>query len=232
MNRSQMTLPCGMRPRLPLLVVLILTFCAGGAMTSEAAGRSGPVHIVAFGDSLTAGYMLPPKDAFPVQLQAALKAKGFDVVIANAGVSGDTSAGGVARLDWSVPEDTEAVILELGANDALRGVDPNLTRQSLERIVTALKARNIEILLAGMSSPENWGKDYADSFNAIYRDLAARYDLVLYPFFLEGVALKPELNLADGLHPTGKGVGMIVERLLPKAEELIQRVTARRAATR
>lgn len=231
MNRLQMLLRSAAHPRLPLLLVLILTFCTGDALMSLAAGRSGPIRIVAFGDSLTAGYMLPPKDAFPVQLEAALKAKGFDVVIANAGVSGDTSAGGVARLDWSVPEDTEAVILELGANDALRGVDPDLTRQSLERIITALKARNIEILLAGMSSPENWGKDFADSFNAIYRDLAVKYDLVLYPFFLEGIALKPEFNLADGLHPTGKGVGMIVERILPKTEELLQRVTARRAAS-
>jgi acyl-CoA thioesterase-1 len=211
-----------------MILALVNLFSAGGTMTSRAAGASGPVRIVAFGDSLTAGYMLTPAEAFPAQLEKALEGKGHDVEIANAGVSGDTSAGGRQRLDWSVPEGTEAVILELGSNDALRGIDPSLVKESLDDIVKRLKARGVEILIAGMSAPENWGKDYADRFNAIYGDLAERYDLILYPFFLDGVALTPELNLPDGLHPTGKGISIIVERILPDAETLVGRVLARR----
>jgi acyl-CoA thioesterase-1 len=229
MNRLHMIRRTGTLSRLGSCLVLLILTLTRWSMPLHAESPSGPIRIVAFGDSLTAGYMLRPADAFPDQLQKALTAKGHDVTIANAGVSGDTSAAGLARLAWSVPEGTEAVILELGANDALRGVDPELTRTSLERIVGALKARNIEILLAGMSSPENWGADYSDAFNAIYRDMAKAHGLVFYPFFLEGVALKPDLNLADGLHPTAKGIAIIVERILPKAEELIARVAARRA---
>lgn len=233
MKSGEMARRDGAVPRRAMMLALLAAattalIMTGWSMRLAAEGRDGPIRIVAFGDSLTAGYMLRPSEAFPAQLQKALAAKGHAVEIANAGVSGDTTAGGVARLAWSIPENTEAVILELGANDALRGVDPALTAASLERIVTTLKARNIDILLAGMSSPENWGKDYADAFNAMYRDLAEKHALVFYPFFLEGVALKPDLNLPDGLHPTGKGIGIIVERILPKAEELIERVKARR----
>jgi acyl-CoA thioesterase-1 len=202
----------------------------GLPMSPRAAGSGGPVRIVAFGDSLTAGYMLPAKDAFPAQLARALEARGHNVDIANAGVSGDTSGSGLERFDWSVPDGTEAVILELGANDALRGIDPALTRRNIEAMMEKLKARNIEILLAGMSAPENWGGNYADAFNALYSDLAARHGAILYPFFLDGVALKAGLNLDDGLHPTAMGVAVIVERILPKAEELVARVEARRTA--
>lgn len=187
--------------------------------------------MVALGDSLTAGYMLKPSDAFPEQLERALAAKGHAVEIANAGVSGDTSAAGLDRLDWSVPDGTEVVILELGANDALRGIDPGLTRRALEDIIVRLKARKIEVLLAGMSAPENWGASYSDAFNQIYVDLAKKHGLVLYPFFLEGVALKPDLNLEDGLHPTAKGIGEIVTRIMPRVEEVLSRVEVQRKSS-
>lgn len=189
---------------------------------------NGPVRIVAFGDSLTAGYMLPPEGAFPAQLAAKLKTRGYNIEMINAGVSGDTTANGLERFDWSVPDGTDAVILELGANDALRGIEPVTARKNLDAILSKLKARNIEVLLAGMSAPQNWGANYADEFNAIYKDLSQTYATLLYPFFLEGVALKPDLNLSDGLHPTVKGIGVIVERITPAAEALIARVLARR----
>ncbi len=201
---------------------------AGSTVPSHAA--DAPVRIVAFGDSLTAGYRLQPSQAFPVQLQAALKANGHDVEIANAGVSGDTASGGLERFDWAVPEGTEAVILELGANDALRGIDPKQTRASLDAILTKLKARNIDVLLAGMVAPRNWGEPYRAEFDVIYPELAKTHETLLYPFFLEGVATDAKLNLDDGLHPTAGGIGKIVERILPNVEELIARVKARRAA--
>jgi acyl-CoA thioesterase-1 len=195
-----------------------------------AADGGKPVRIVAFGDSLTAGLGLPPSEAFPAQLEKALKAKGHDVQIANAGVSGDTTAAGLERFDWAIPDDTEAVILELGANDALRGMDPNIARANLDKILTRLHDKNIEVLLTGMLAPKNWGAPYEDEFNVIYKDLAAKYGAILYPFFLEGVAVKADLNQSDGLHPTGKGVGVIVERIMPSVEQLISRVDARRLA--
>ncbi len=173
--------------------------------------------------------MLKSSDAFPAQLARALKAKGIAVKITNSGVSGDTTADGLKRLDWSVPKGTEAVILELGANDALRGVPPKRVRKNLEALVTKLRDRNIDVLLAGITSPENWGPDYSNSFNAIYRDLAEQHDLIFYPFFLKGVVLRPELNLADGLHPSAKGVAVIVKHILPSVEALITRVQNRRA---
>jgi len=148
------------------------------------------------------------------------------VTIENAGVSGDTATGGLARLDWSVPEGTDAVILELGANDALRGLDPKVTRSALETLIQRLKARHIAVLLAGMVAPRNLGADFARAFDPIYPELAAKYDLVLYPFFLDGVATDPALNQGDGLHPTAAGVDVIVARILPKVEELIARLKA------
>jgi acyl-CoA thioesterase-1 len=187
-----------------------------------------PVRIVVLGDSLTAGYQLPVSAAFPARLQEALKAKGLAVDISNAGVSGDTASGGLARLDWSVPAGTDAVILELGANDALRGVDPKITRKAIEGIVRMLKGRGIEVLLAGMRAPPNMGPDYGRAFNAIYPDLATAHGLIFYPFFLDGVAADPKLNQRDGLHPTEAGVDVIVARILPKVEELIARLRARR----
>ena len=193
-----------------------------------AGAADGPVRIVALGDSLTAGLGLPANAAFPARLEQALKAKGMAVEISNAGVSGDTAVGGLARLDWSVPEGTEAVIVELGANDTLRGIDPKVTRQALEEIVRRLRGRGIAVLLAGMRAAPNLGPDYARDFEAIYSDLAARNDLLLYPFFLDGVATDAKLNQRDGLHPTAAGVDAIVARILPKAEELVARARAKR----
>lgn len=192
------------------------------AQADENAPAKKPFVIVAFGDSLTAGYMLGPDEGFVPQLQKALQAKGHaDVEVRNAGVSGDTTAGGLSRLDWSVGAETDAVILELGANDALRGIDPMLTRQNLEQMIRTLQARHIRVLLVGMLAPPNMGADYGKAFNLIYPDLAHDFDLDLYPFFLEGVAAQPSLTLADGMHPNAQGVALMVEGILPKVENLI-----------
>jgi acyl-CoA thioesterase-1 len=193
----------------------------------EAADR--PVRIVALGDSLTAGLGLPVNAAFPAKLEQALKAKGLAVEIMNAGVSGDTASAGLARLDWSVPEGTDAVIVELGANDTLRGIDPKVTRQALGEIVRRLRGRGIAVLLTGMRAAPNLGPDYGRDFEAIYSALAAENDLLFYPFFLDGVATDSKLNQRDGLHPTAAGVDAIVARILPKAEELVARARDKRA---
>jgi len=185
------------------------------------------IKIVAVGDSLSAGYQLPAQDAFPIQLEKALKEKGLAVEVANAGVSGDTSTGGLARLDWSVPDGTDAVILELGANDMLRAIDPKVTREALTEIVRRLKARNIEVLLCGMLAPRNLGTDYTKAFDSIYPDLASQNGLLLYPFFLDGIATDAKLNQRDGMHPTTAGVAKIVQGILPKVEELMARVRAK-----
>lgn len=185
------------------------------------------IHIVAFGDSLTAGYGLPPGDDFATRLESALNPKGHSVRITNAGVSGDTTSGGLARFDWAVPDDTDAVILELGANDALRGVSPKIARDNLDKILSKLVARKIAILVAGMRSPTNWGDDYAKAFNSIFSDLARKHGALLYPFFLEGVIDKPKLKLADGLHPNRAGVNEIVRRIQPSVEQLIAQVKAK-----
>lgn len=182
------------------------------------------MRIVVLGDSLSAGLGLAANEALPAKLEKALKARGLDVTIENAGVSGDTASGGLGRLDWSVPEGTDAVIVELGANDALRGSDPKLTRTALETIIKRLKARRITVLLVGMLAPRNLGPDYVQAFDPIYPELAAAYDVILYPFMLDGVAGDRVLNQADGLHPTAAGVDIIVSRMLPKVEELIARV--------
>jgi len=186
------------------------------------------LKIVAFGDSLTAGLGLPAGAAFPARLEAALKAKGHAVTIVNAGVSGDTASGGLGRLDWSVPDDADAVILELGANDALRGVDPKTTKAALDAILGKLDARHVPVLLAGMAAPRNMGADYVSAFDAIYPALASTHRVVFYPFFLEGVATDPKLNQGDGLHPTAAGVDVIVARILPSVEALIARARAER----
>jgi len=197
------------------------------------AGRAAadePVKLVVLGDSLTAGYGLPGQAAFPTRLAEALKAKGIAVSITNAGASGDTASGGRDRLDWSVPDGTEAVIVELGANDALRGIDPAVTKAALEDILKKLKERRIAVLLAGMKAPRNMGPDYAAKFDAIYPALAAAYPVVFYPFFLDGVATDAKLNQGDGMHPNAAGVDAIVERILPQVEELIARARAARAS--
>ncbi len=185
---------------------------------------AAPVEIVAFGDSLTAGYGVAPGEAFPEQLEAALIARGHDVSVVNAGVSGDTSSGGLARLEWSVPAEADIVIVELGANDALRGVDPEITRESLSNILAKLRERNQKVLLAGMLAPRNLGADYATAFDAIYPELAEEYGVALYPFFLDGVATEPGLNQPDGIHPNAEGIAKIVEAILPALETLLREV--------
>ena len=211
-----------------LFALVVAGLALAGALTGTAAGADRPVRIVALGDSLTAGLGLPANAAFPARLEQALNAKGVAVEITNAGVSGDTASAALARLDWSVPEGTDAVIVELGANDTLRGIDPKVTREALEGIVGRLRQRRIEVLLAGMRAAPNLGPDYGRDFDAIYADLAARNDLLLYPFFLDGVAADAKLNQRDGLHPTAAGVDAIVARILPKAEELVSRVRDKR----
>lgn len=206
------------------LLACLLVAGTGAARAQQAR----PVAIVALGDSLTAGYQLPPGDAFPVKLQAALKAKGLDVTVENAGVSGDTSTGGLERLDWAVGDGVDAVILELGANDALRGIDPAVTRRNLDEILARLKARGIAVLLTGMLAPPNMGPQFAAAFNPIFPELAAKHGVLFDPFFLEGVAAVRDLNLADGMHPNARGVDAIVARILPKVEELVAQVRSRR----
>lgn len=194
-----------------------------GATAVPSAHAQAPVKIVAFGDSLTAGYGLPANEGFVPRLQAALAAKGVAGEIQNAGVSGDTASDGLARLDWSVPEGTEAVILELGANDMLRGFKPEITRDALDTILRRLTARHIAVLLCGMRSAPNLGPEYGAAFERIYPELAAKYDVLMYPFFLDGAAADLKLLQHDGLHPNAAGVEVIVARILPKVEELIAR---------
>lgn len=203
--------------RLVLFSILALAWSAAAPASAD------PLKIVALGDSLTAGYQLPPGTGFPEQLQKALTARNHDVVVVNAGVSGDTSAGGLARFDWSVPADADALIVELGANDALRGIAPAETRASLEKLLKRAGEQNLPVLLAGMVAPPNMGEDYGSRFNPIYRDLARDHGVLFYPFFLDGVAADPKLNLADGMHPTEEGVAVIVERIMPLVERLIER---------
>ena len=192
-------------------------------MVSSNADAS-PTTIVALGDSLVAGYGLPEGDSFPAQLEKALKAKGHDVTIVNAGVSGDTAAAGLKRLDWALPENADAVIIELGGNDALMGVAPEQTKASLKKIITQVQAKGLPILLAGMEAPRNMGKAYTDEFRALFADLAREFDLVFYPFFLEGAALADGMMQGDGIHANAKGVTTIVDGILPKVEELLAKI--------
>ena len=193
-----------------------------------AQAAEAPLRIVALGDSLTAGYEIARKDAFPARLEAALKAKGHAVVIENAGVSGDTTSGGLGRVDWAVPAETDGVILELGANDMLRGLDPKIARDALDSIITQLKARGVEVLLCGMRAAPNLGADYGRIYDAIFPDLARKHGLILYPFFLDGVTTQAKFTLPDGLHPSAAGVDAIVTGILPQAEEFLGRIRAKR----
>jgi acyl-CoA thioesterase-1 len=197
-----------------------------GATPAALAHAEAPVKIVALGDSLTAGYGLPDKDGFVPQLQATLTTNGRSVEIQNAGVSGDTASDGLARLDWSVPQGTDAVIVELGANDMLRGINPEITRRALGTIVSRLTERHIAVLICGMRAAPNLGPEYGQAFERIYPELAAKYRALLYPFFLDGVAAIPGMTQHDGLHPNAEGVGVIVQRILPKLQELIGGVRA------
>jgi len=213
------------------MLVLGTALMAGGTAFAQmpAAGDTKPIKMVVLGDSLSAGLGLSASSAFPVRLQKALKTNGIAVDIINAGVSGDTSSGGRDRLDWSVPEGTDAVILELGANDALRGTDPTVTRAALTDILRRLKARKIAVLLCGMLAPPNYGSDYSARFNAIYPELAKSFGVPLYPFFLEGVATDARLNQADGLHPTAEGIDVIVRNILPTVEAFLGALSGQRS---
>jgi len=196
---------------------------------APAAGAGKPIKMVVLGDSLSAGLGLSASAAFPARLKQSLKIKGIDVDMINAGVSGDTSSGGRDRLDWSIPPGTDAVILELGANDALRGTDPKVTRAALTDILARLKARKVAVLLCGMLAPPNYGSDYSARFNAIYPDLAKSFGVPLYPFFLEGVAADARLNQADGMHPTAEGVDVIVKNILPTVEAFLGAISGQRS---
>ena len=213
-----------------MLVLGIALMAANPAVAqAPAAGAGKPIKMVVLGDSLSAGLGLSAAAAFPARLKESLKIKGIGVDMINAGVSGDTSSGGRDRLDWSVPEGTDAVILELGANDALRGTDPKVTRAALTDILARLKARKVAVLLCGMLAPPNYGSDYSARFNAIYPDLAKSFGVPLYPFFLEGVAADARLNQADGLHPTAEGVDVIVKNILPAVEAFLGAISGQRS---
>jgi acyl-CoA thioesterase-1 len=199
---------------------LLLAALMGAA---PAVATEAPVKLVVLGDSLSAGYGLPANETFPARLAKALAAKGIVVDVTNAGVSGDTASDGLSRVDWSIADGTEAVIVELGANDALRGIDPALTKSALDKILSKLGDRHVAVLLAGMQAPRNLGPDYVKAFDALYPALAAAHPVVFYPFFLDGVATDPKLNQGDGLHPNAAGVDAIVARILPRVEELIAR---------
>lgn len=210
------------------LATAVNLFLFALVLSGNAAAQDKPLKIISFGDSLSAGYGLPPASSFPARMTARLKGLGRNVLVVNASVSGDTTSAGLSRLDWAVPADAEAVIVELGANDALRGLPPTQARQNLDAILERLTARGSLVLVAGMQAPRNLGPEYAAAFDGLYRDLAAKHGALLYPFFLEGVALRPELNLADGIHPNERGIAVIVDGILPRVLELIDRAEARR----
>lgn len=196
-----------------IAAILTLFVCLFAAPVAQA--QSVPVKLAVLGDSLAAGYGVKPDQAIPARLEAALKAAGRNVSVINHGVSGDTSAGGVERLDWMLADKPDIVLVELGANDALRATDPATTERNLDTIISRLKAAGVTVWLAGMLAPRNYGPEYATQFDGLYARLAAKHDVPLYPFFLDGVAQDPALNQADGIHPNPKGVDVVVERLLP-----------------
>lgn len=206
-----------------ILVAAMAVFSSG---VTAPASAQGPITLVALGDSLTAGYNLPASSAFPNVLEAALRERGHNVNVINAGVSGDTAAGGLARLDWSVSDDVDGVIVALGANDMLRGFDPAVTKEAIDAIVSRLKDRGTDVLLAGMLAGRNMGPEYIAQFDSIYPTVAERHDVMLYPFFLEGVAGEPSLNLDDGIHPNRAGVERMVEQILPAVEAFLARLNA------
>lgn len=212
-----------------ILKVLLLAYGLGGAFVNAAEADS--VRLLALGDSLTAGFGLPEKDSFPSQLEDALRASGLNVEVINGGVSGDTTAGGLARLDWALADRPDAVLVCLGANDALRGLSPQTTYSNLDRLLTRLEERGVPVLLAGMRAPYNFGTEYGNRFDAIYPKLAKKHGIPLYPFFLEGVITVPELNQMDGLHPNDRGVRVVVKGLLPQVKTWIEPLTRRGEAS-
>lgn len=198
-------------------IVMVALFAGSGSANAQ----EKAINLVGFGDSLMAGYQLAPSESYTAQLEAALKAKGHKVVITNAGVSGDTTSAGLSRIDWSVPDGTDGVILELGANDALRGIAPEQSEKNLDAMLARLKERGIPVLLAGILAPPNMGGDYAEKFNPIYKRLADKYAVPLYPFFLDGVTTVPGMQIEDGMHPNAKGIAVMVERTLPMVEAFL-----------
>ena len=215
-----------MRRHIVCFFTLIIALWMSASSMAWAQSAAKTVHLVALGDSLTAGYGLAPRDGFTAQLEAALAAKGHRVRVHNGGVSGDTSAGGLARLDWAVGPQAQAVIVELGANDMLRGLPPKVTEENLRRIIENLQARGLEVMLTGMLAAPNLGPSYGEAFNGLYPRLAAQYGLVFYPFFLDGVAGDPRLNLGDRIHPNRDGIAVIVENILPTVEKLLARIAS------
>lgn len=200
-----------------ILHFLVMTILLAAPVTAQ----QREIQLVGFGDSLMAGYQLAPSESYTAQLEVALTQKGHSVVVANAGVSGDTTSAGLSRVDWSVPDGTDGVILELGANDALRGIPPEQTEKNLDAIITRLKQRGIPVLLAGMLAPPNMGSQYSTRYDEIYPRLAQKHAVPLYPFFLDGVVAVSGTQLEDGMHPNAKGVGIMVERSLPAVERFL-----------
>lgn len=215
---------CFLWPKAAVVLLAAVVALMLGAEMGQAAAK---IKLAALGDSITAGLGVKVEEAYPARLQALLAAKGIEAEIANAGVSGDTAADGLDRLDWSVPDGTDGVILALGANDMLRGLEPKQTAATLDKILTALQARKIQVLLVGMKAGTNFGESFRAAFNKMYPDLAAKHGLDLYPFLLQDVARDPALNQSDGIHPNPKGAARIAERMLPSVLKLIERIDRR-----
>ena len=201
-------------------LALVNVALAAGLLAAPV-GAAEPKTLLLLGDSLTAGYGLPAEDGFAAQLETALEADGMQVRVINAGVSGDTTSGGLARLDWALGDDPDAVVVELGANDGLRGIDPAITKANLDTMLTKLAAKEVPTLFNGMLAPPNLGREYGAEFNRLFPDLAERHGVAFYPFFLDGVAARPDLNQADGIHPNADGVAIIVARILPHVKRLL-----------
>jgi acyl-CoA thioesterase I len=207
-------------PRLAAVLLLLAALC-GGIVSGSSPAAAQAARILAFGDSLIAGFGLPADQSFPAQLEKRLRADGIDVHVVDAGRSGDTTAGGLARLDWSLADKPDLVILELGANDMLRGIPPSLVRANLDKMIGKIKASGAKLLLVGMRASPNWGEKYQKEFDRLYPELARTHGVALYPFFLDGVAMDPELNQPDGIHPNRRGVALIVERIAPRVADLL-----------
>jgi acyl-CoA thioesterase-1 len=237
---STRSTPMGYRGRrgflqsgVPLLFTLVCLAALNPFFSAVfAVENARAIKLIALGDSLSAGYMLPADAAFPAALEAALRDEGYHVTIVNAGVSGDTASGGRARLDWTLADGADGVILELGANDMLRGIDPDVTKTALDAILAELKARNVKVLIAGMLASPSLGKEYKTRFDAIYPELAAKYGAPLYPFFLDGVAGEPSLKLTDGLHPNVAGVQRIVQGIIPSIRKLLSQFAGKTGSDR
>ena len=211
-----------------MAVAAVLQMQGSAAATERQTPPQPPIRIVAYGDSLTAGYGVALAEAFPAQLERALARQGYNVEVLNAGVSGDTTAAALERFDWAVPDGVHAAIVELGANDALRGQDPAQAKRNLDAILARLKGKGIAVLLAGIPAPRNWGDAYVKAFDGMFAELAQKHSAALYPFFLDGVALQPHLTLPDGLHPNPQGIAAVVERTMPSVVALIAQVEAKR----